>query len=667
MTYVLLVLLAVPVYLYYRKTLPELKPGQKIGLAVLRWLSISLILLLILNPILYFVHRVSYKPEILILHDTSSSMKLFTESRAKSNLISSTVQSFKEKFTRVGFKVIDDTFADGYRGKSNSTNLVRSLEEMSNAGKLAHTNKIFLASDGWFRDEELDFLNDLNIPIYTINPSVKPDSTDLQISYLKYDRIAYKNEKTPIYVGVNTVQFSGKAIVKMYVNKKQSASQIVDFRKGTFQQVMFELIFSQTGLQPIEVKVESLDKKEKNTDNNNYPGAIQVLSDKSRILIFTDKYNWDVKFIQDAIHTNGRWKTDIYQIQSGQVWRGSKLVSISDITPLTFESIIVVNSGGLILPDSYKQLITNMVQRGCGLFAMGKPIPYLGDLLPAASSNIANAYQSGFKLNPSAEAYSFLNYDNKTIEDIPPIQYYYVQPRMGSTILGTIDNDQHSPAILYNQFGKGKVLEFAFLDLWKWQMWSDRSEYQSLICNVLSWLGDQEQQRFQAQATKNSYFQGESIRIYLTAVDDKQMPINDLDAKIQVMNSSRKIVFNDYFIKDGDNFRVQLPGLNPDNYKFKVVDEKTRQQAEGVFIVTTENLELRDFGFNQPLLSYISQITNGKNLTPPEISTFKPMKEQPKEEEKRLEIPLYRKWYLVALFLISFCLELFLRRFWGLL
>jgi len=34
---------------------------------------------------------------------------------------------------------------------------------------------------------------------------------------------------------------------------------------------------------------------------------------------------------------------------------------------------------------------------------------------------------------------------------------------------------------------------------------------------------------------------------------------------------------------------------------------------------------------------------------------------------KSKDIPLYRKWYVLTLFIVAFCLELFFRRRWGLL
>ncbi|HNX01364.1 MAG TPA: hypothetical protein PKK33_08370, partial [Candidatus Cloacimonadota bacterium] len=360
-------------------------------------------------------------------------------------------------------------------------------------------------------------------------------------------------------------------------------------------------------------------------------------------------------------------KADIYLVRDGQAWKGNQAIPASQINSIPYESFIIVNNGNLYMPDAIRQAIMGKVEGGSGLLFMGKPVAGLGMMLPASSSNIANTYQSNFKLNAAAGAYSFLDYDAKVIADIPPVQYYYVQAKEGSAVLGTMDNDQNSPAILFKQFGKGKVFEFAFLDLWKWQMWVDNSDYHTVIGNILLWMGNQDLLRFRAQTTKNSYFLGERVRIVLSAVDDKQMPVTDLDAQIQILNSHNRAVYSDYLLKDGDDYQVQLSSLEPDTYHFKVYDERTKQRTEGSFIVSNSNMENRDYGFNQPALFYVSQITNGKSLSQSDLSVYKPMKEQTKPDIRRMEIPLYRKWYLITLFLVCFCVELLFRRIWGLL
>ena len=102
-------------------------------------------------------------------------------------------------------------------------------------------------------------------------------------------------------------------------------------------------------------------------------------------------------------------------------------------------------------------------------------------------------------------------------------------------------------------------------------------------------------------------------------------------------------------------------------YNYLIFAEKTGQQTSGNFLVTDDNPEARDRGFNQPLLAFISKQTNGKIISTEIISDFSFPKAISKIEELKTELPIYRKWYLITIFLICFCTELFLRKRWGLL
>jgi hypothetical protein len=61
----------------------------------------------------------------------------------------------------------------------------------------------------------------------------------------------------------------------------------------------------------------------------------------------------------------------------------------------------------------------------------------------------------------------------------------------------------------------------------------------------------------------------------------------------------------------------------------------------------------------------VSRATNGKQFTDPEQLKLPSAPKISKEIEQ--QIPLYKKWYIIALFIICFSLELFWRRKWGLL
>jgi len=59
---------------FYKKTIPEIGNGKKYLLIFLRCVSIIAVLILLLNPILYFSQKISKKSEIIFLSDISESM-----------------------------------------------------------------------------------------------------------------------------------------------------------------------------------------------------------------------------------------------------------------------------------------------------------------------------------------------------------------------------------------------------------------------------------------------------------------------------------------------------------------------------------------------------------------------------------------------------------------
>ena len=116
-----------------------------------------------------------------------------------------------------------------------------------------------------------------------------------------------------------------------------------------------------------------------------------------------------------------------------------------------------------------------------------------------------------------------------------------------------------------------------------------------------------------------------------------------------------------------NEYIFEIESLEKGIYNYSVFAEKPGQQIGGNFLVTDDNPEARDRGFNQPLLAFISKQTNGKILKAETLQDFTFTKATSIFEELKTELPIYRKWYLIALFLVCFCTELFLRKRWGML
>ena len=666
MIFILIFITIILILLFYKRTVPQLDKKRKLLLAILRSISIITILVLLLNPIIYFLKHKIIKPEIIILKDISLSMEQTSQNKSKIEVLEIFREKLEKELSTKNYKITYYEFAEGLNGSKSSTNISRTLEDISNRHMLTNIHGIYLFSDGWFNDEDLTFIEDLNIPISFFAPNFEISDFDLEISNITFNKTTYRGEITPIIADVYANNFSGKAKLNFCINKKIEQTKEIDFSSDNFQQVFFENIFQITGLIPFEMVIESDSTNEINLANNRCIDAIQVLNERSKILVISDKLNWDTKFIMDSIKKNPRFNS-IFLLKDDFLKSGRKKVQLEEQINDTV-TLIFVNSGSLKFSSNEITIIKNFIENGGGLLLQGKPIFSMEDVLPVTYSNVSSVFESILFFTRESKQFETFNLTNTASkENIPPVRYYYISPKLQSKILAKFENEEQSPAILYCEYERGKILYFAFNNFWKWQLWDSENSYSELILNICQWLSQQSSDRFIAFTNKNSYFTNEKIKIRLNAYDEKLTPIPDLNAKLIINNETGKIIFEEYLLSMEDEYYIEVKPLDPGKYLFTISDDKFNQQTEGTFIVTADNLENRDRGFNIPLLSYIVNQTGGTIYDESSLKDLSFTKAIQKIEDLKKELPIYRKWYIIALFLICFCLELYLRKRWGLL
>lgn len=252
------------------------------------------------------------------------------------------------------------------------------------------------------------------------------------------------------------------------------------------------------------------------------------------------------------------------------------------------------------------------------------------------------------------------------VSKLPPLDYYYVNPAPSAEILGYINNPQKSPAIAILQKPQQRCLSLSFLNLWRWQMQSPESAYQQMIVNILTWLSNKTLGAYSA-IYKSSYLAGEKIRIRLRAEDD--IRLSDLDKKpqISIFDQDGTEIIADYMIREADEYSFETDLDTPGNYQFVIREPDTDEKTSGSFAVAEQAVEQQDFDFNLPLLAYLTSSSRGKLLFLQEAQEYQPLPATPITKIERKELALYKKWYIIALFILSFCLELYWRRRWGLL
>jgi hypothetical protein len=438
----------------------------------------------------------------------------------------------------------------------------------------------------------------------------------------------------------------------------------VELKSGDQASVQFEQRFAQTGFYPISVEVSAPGVPERLRGNNSFPGAVEVLSDKQQVVVISDKPAWDNKFVTDSITRNSRWSLAHYLVRDGSLFQGEDPVgAIRADNPA---AIVIINNGGLKLSGAVLSYVLQSWRKGAGVMYQGLPLEELKELLPLRRSNVLSSYQGFLQLAPRAADYPLLNVESSELGNIPPLDYYYVTAAPGADVLATMNNPQSSPAIAVRNSGGGKVIAMAFLNLWKWQLQSGSGDYAKLLSSSMTWLENRSASGY-SPIYNSSYFLGEEITLRLRAEDDIRALRLDLDPQLKVFDASGQEVFSDFMPLEGGEYRVGFVPAKAGAYRFEIADKVSGQRASGRFNVAESSFEARDYGFNLPLLTWLASDTGGKLITRSDLASFKPVPAAPREKTLRGELPLYRKWYVLTLFILSFCLELFFRRRWGLL
>ncbi len=649
--------------LFYKKTIPIIDGWRKILLIVLRSITIIILLLLLLNPILYFFQNRTVRPSVVILNDTSESMQQFGKEKTKLDIF----KGFKNEIDNIldskDYKIVNFDFANGIDGDKSSTNLSKTFSQVFKEIDPTNIEAIILLSDGWFNDDELEIIENQNIPIYTIDPHFQSDVFDLKLTNIKHNKTAYRDDIIQIEVDINANNYYDEAKVELLSENKLIEEKEIDLTGKDFHQLTFNTSFSNTGFIPISLRITT-DSIEVNIDNNILNSAILVKRDRSKALMISDVLNWDVKFISSAVNKDLHWQSKFLLKKNGLRYAGKKTDLENEINGVNV--LTLINNGNLNFSQDEVILIDRFVRNGGGIFFIGKPIAELNDISPASRTSIDLTFKSTFNLTKQSMQFNtFSSIENIDIKNIPPVSYYYINSKIEAKVLAKFNNDEKSSAVLFNNIGNGKILFFAFYDLWKWQLWISGDSYNNLMYNIFSWLGQTNSERFYASLDKNLFYLGEDINIDLLAFDETLSPVTEMNAEITVTNSSGDIVHQGFMLKEDNKYFIKISDLQSGKYNFILSDKTSNSETEGEFMISLNSPESRDTGINLSLLSYISNKTNGGIIA--KATDLEIPAAEKAIIKLRSEIPIYKKWYIIAIFLLAFCTELFLRKRWGLL
>jgi hypothetical protein len=671
--------------LYYRdRTFKEQWPRLNTILGILRFLTVTLLSLLLLSPLLKSIITDIKKPVIILAQDQSESIGSGFKAvdslqyrKAFTTLAETLGKDYEVHQYAFGEKVREGVDF-GYRDKvSNLSDLLKTTYDLYSNQNLG---AVILATDGIYNEgnNPLYTSSKLNAPVFTVALGDTTPQRDLFIKRAYHNNIAYLGDKFNIEVDIAARNCPGTSTT-MTIAKvdgdvvRNLQSFPVSINSNNFFKTQTAILdAAQSGVQRYRISLTTV-QGEVTTVNNVKDIFIDVLDARTKILLLANSPHPDIAALSEAILVNKNYQVTVAYIQNLKV-------NVADFDMAILHQLPSFTQGA---EGVLKTLNDNRTPR---LFVVGSQTD-TRKLNAAQSTMIIQGDGKNFnEVQPvMAPGFSLFTLDERLPKELPnfvPLTTPFGDFREGGgthTLLyqriGKVDTKY--PLLTFGEQNGIKSAVLAGEGIWKWRLFDflQRQHHEisnELISRTIQYLSVKEDKRkFRVSTSKNVYKENEPAVFDAELYNDSYQLINDPEANLSIKSAEAK-EYNFTFNKSGKAYHLEAGILPVGNYTFKGNVNYNGQQlsATGQFSVQPIQLELYENTADHAMLRQLSEKFGGAMVYPNDMARIAELiKAQDKikpvmysTHKTRSVINLKWIFFLLAGLL---CVEWFARRYYG--
>ncbi|MCK0157873.1 VWA domain-containing protein [Cellulophaga sp. F20128] len=661
--------LSLALFQYYYKT--KRRDKLIVLLSFFRFLGVFGILLLVIN--LKFVKK-EYsvvKPKLVLLVDNSSSIKNADAGASATRVLKEFNKntSLKDRFTisQYNFGEGLSEFNDSLTFSDKNTNIGAALKSVKDIYRGGNTAIVLLTDGNQTLGEDYEFFG--NTSKFPVFPVVLGDTTryeDLKITQINRNKYAFLKNKYPLEVHVS---YEGKKTVQAVLTVSENGKTI--YRKNlnftaTDNSKVIETNITATsvGIKKLKATISVLEN-EKNTVNNSKTVALEVIDEKTNIAIVSAIAHPDIGALKKAIESNEQRSVHVLKPTSNaKAWEDIDLFILYQPI-LSFQNIFkycnMARKNSLVITGTKTDWrFLNTVQSEY-VFEEGYPVQ---EVIPLLNATFSKFDLSDFE-----------------VTDFPPLQSNLsplITIKADEVILNTsIRGIQIETPLLTVSESENSKAGFLFgEDLWKWRMQSFRNQqnfkkFDAFIGKLMLYLVSTKQKNRFILDYEQIYL-GQNEAIIKASVFDEAFVFDGnatIDLKIKGKdNSVNKEVS---MLMNALSYEADLSDLPAGDYNFTARVKNTNNVKSGAFSILEYDVEQQFLFSNELKLNRLATSTNGELYYPNEINKLnKVLLEEnrftPVQQSKENVVSLVEFKILLALILLAFAIEWFLRKFNGL-
>lgn len=606
------------------KVLPYLLGG-------LRFLSVTMLALLLLEPLIQTEEQIIEKPIIVIAQDNSESIRLSKDSTFYKTTYQENLKAFKSKLEEkyavetLSFGgVVSDSLSFEYNKKQTDISIL--FESIENKYYGRNLGGVVIASDGIINkglSPEYAANNIENTIVYTIAMGDTSVRKDLIINSVHHNDIAYKGNDSPIEVNIKANYLLGKqATVSIWKNGKELKKESIAFESDNdVVTANFILPATNSGKQKYSIKVTEL-KDELTYLNNAKDFYISIIENKQNILILGDAPHPDISVIKEVLLANKNYAVDV------------KL--IKDFKEKIEKYSLVILHGFPNKQQGNNQLLENLIKTKTPLLICATEhtnYNKINQLKQKLAVIGANGYSSATgSLNQSFKKFTISSGLRGDLSDYPPLQVpfaggYKVAQSNNVLLTQKINGTKTNyPLLVFNENDGQKIGFLLGEGIWRWKLLGylkngNNDNFQELIQKSVQYLvAKKDKSQFQI-SNKELILENEKLVIDAELYNDSYELINESEILIKIINDKGEEYPNKTMSKAGKGYRLDAGMYKAGEYTYIAstnFDGKTYEKI-GKFSVKELKIEYLNLVANHNMLYNLAVSKNGKLFYPDQL------------------------------------------------
>lgn len=676
--------IAYALLLYHKNNNVNFEKPQRILLASLRGLAVSLLAFLLLAPMLKLVRKETDKPIIVISADNSESIISNKDSAFYKSAYPQQLQKLINDLEK-DFEVV--TYLSGNTASltdnanpeldfsDKSTNLSSVFDEINLLYSNRNVGAVVMLTDGIFNNGANPYYSaqKTKFPIYTVGLGSDEQSVDLYISDIIHNKEVLKGNRTPVEVKIQAGKLAGKSFnVTVSDNKTAVFSKTINITGNNFfETISFFVEAPNEGILKYKIDLDELDG-ELTHKNNHAQFFIRVLDSKDKIAIIYDSPHPDVAAIRSALELSENYEIDVFD------------ASEFNARPNDYNLLILhqLPSNKHQVSNILKEIRQNNIS---SLYIIGEKT----DLSAFNSQNAGLQITQSKKLvnnstpsfNNNFMLFTFSEEAQQLLHAFPPVQSPFATYKtavsanvfMTQKISGV---ETQYPLIVFNNNNGRKSGIITGTGIWSWKIYDyvnnhNHDAFNEIITKSAMFLENKDDRSPFRVRHNMTFAENAPVEFFAELYNESAELINTPDVKMSVKGGGDTI-YDALFSKQNNAYYLNMGELPVGTYSWNAktqIGNKTYEKS-GNFTIQEIFTETANLVADFDLLKNIANTTNAKFFSKEDIS--KVANEIKKNENirpvatynKKYSMLLNSPWYFVAIILLLGA-EWFMRKWYG--